>query len=133
MREGWRYVRAAELGLSPFARSYLLDSASPTKVPEYLALGLPVVCNDNPDQQTIIEKTGAGRCVPYTAPDFARAVIEILRLNDKERQAMAERGRDYIAPANRDYQLLAADLAGVYMGLHSAGMTPLSIKSGARS
>ncbi|MFH1817368.1 MAG: glycosyltransferase family 4 protein [Pseudomonadota bacterium] len=132
MREGWRYVRAAELGLSPIPRGSLLDCASPTKVPEYLALGLPVVCNDNPDQQAIIEKTGAGRCVPYTAPDFARAVIEILRLNDKERQAMAERGRDYVA-ANRDYRLLAADLAGVYMRLHSAGMTPLSVKSGARS
>ena len=38
MGEGWRYVRAAEVGLSPFPRGFLLDSASPTKVPEYLAL-----------------------------------------------------------------------------------------------
>jgi glycosyltransferase involved in cell wall biosynthesis len=43
MREGWRYVRAAEVGLSPIPRGPLLDVSSPTKVPEYLAFGLPVV------------------------------------------------------------------------------------------
>lgn len=128
MSEGWRYVRAAELGLSPFPRSYLLDSASPTKVPEYLALGIPVVCNDNPDQQAIIEKAAAGRCVPYTAQAFAGAVLEVLRLRDEDRRAMAERGRAYIA-ANRDYHLLAADLAAVFLKLHAARLTSLSIKS----
>jgi glycosyltransferase involved in cell wall biosynthesis len=118
MREGWRYVRAAELGLSPFPRGYLLDSASPTKVPEYLVLGVPVVCNDNPDQQALIQASGAGRCVPYKAEDFARAVVELLRLAPEERRAMAERGRELVA-RERIYSLLAAKAAACYRNILS--------------
>ncbi len=113
MREGWRYVRAAEVGLSPFPRGYLLDSASPTKVPEYLALGVPVVCNDNPDQQAIIEASGAGRCVPYTAEDFAQAVLELLRLTPAGRWAIAQRGKEYVTK-NRSYAQIAAVVGECY-------------------
>ncbi|MGQ9687065.1 MAG: glycosyltransferase, partial [Thiobacillaceae bacterium] len=110
MREGWRYVRAAEVGLSPFPRGHLLDSASPTKVPEYLALGVPVVCNDNPDQAAIIAASGAGRCVPYTPTDFARAVLELLRLPAERRLAMARAGGEMIARL-RAYERLAVFVA----------------------
>jgi glycosyltransferase involved in cell wall biosynthesis len=113
MTEGWRYVRAAEIGLSPFPRGYLLDSSSPTKVPEYLALGVPVVCNDNPDQAAIIAASGAGRCVPYTGRDFADAVIELLRLQAPARREMAMAGRRNIA-AVRDYRIISQGLADVY-------------------
>lgn len=113
MREGWRYVRAAEVGLSPFPRGHLLDSASPTKVPEYLTLDVPVVCNDNPDQQAIIEASGAGRCVPYTAGAFAAAVLELLKLPVEERRAMARAGGEMIARL-RSYERLAAFVAGRY-------------------
>lgn len=55
MREGWRYARAAEVGLPPIPRGLLLDLSSPTKVPELLALGVSIVCNDNdnPDHQPL--------------------------------------------------------------------------------
>jgi len=116
MRVGWRYVRSADVGLSPFPRGYLLDSASPTKVPEYLALGVPVVCNDNPDQQQLVEQCNCGRCVPYTASDFACAVLELLQLPDAERAAMSARGFQMIS-AIRDYRTLAASLAKHYRHL----------------
>ena len=114
MHEGWRYVRSAEVGLSPFPRGFLLDSASPTKVQEYLALGIPVVCNDNPDQQAVIEATGAGRCVAYTAREFAEAVVDILNLEAAYRQASARRGKSYIRE-NRTYERIAQDLATAYL------------------
>ena len=113
MVEGWRYVRAAEVGLSPFPRGFLLDSASPTKVPEYLALGVPVVCNDNPDQAAIVAACGAGRCVPYTARDFAAAVLEIMRLGPDGRTAMIDAGKRYVVE-HRDYRMLSAALASNY-------------------
>lgn len=116
MREGWRYVRAAEVGLSPFPRSALLDSASPTKVPEYLALGVPVVCNDNPDQQNVIQATGAGQCVPYTPADFARAVVAMLQLGEDVKRQMNVSAKHYLA-RHRDYPALAEDLAIVYRTL----------------
>ncbi len=113
MREGWRYVRAAEVGLSPFPRGFLLDSASPTKVPEYLALGVPVVCNDNPDQQAIIEASGCGECVPYTGEDFARAVRQLLKYSMLARNQAVECGRDFIVNG-RSYEWLGQYVATAY-------------------
>lgn len=116
--EGWRYVAAAELGLSPFPRGLLLDSASPTKVPEYAALGLPVVCNDNPDQQALVQASGAGLCVPYTAQAFADAVARLLTLDAPALRAMGDLGRRYVT-THRHYASLARDLAGAYAALAS--------------
>lgn len=113
MEDGWRYVRAAEVGLSPFPRSYLLDSASPTKVPEYLALGTPVVCNDNPDQANVIAKSGSGICVPYTAENFAVAVLKVLTMPQAKLQDWMSAGRLYVA-TDRTYQKLATELASSY-------------------
>lgn len=114
--EGWARLAAAEVALSPFPRGPLLDSASPTKVPEYLALGLPVVCNDNPDQQAVIAASGAGRCVPYTPEDFAAAVLELLALTPQQREAMADAGRRWVA-GQRDYRRIARDVAAAYAAL----------------
>lgn len=113
MQEAWRYVLAAKVGVSPFPRGNLLDSASPTKVPEYLALGIPVVCNDNPDQQQIIDATGAGLCVPYTAQSFADAIIELLGESADLRATRIEAGQRYIA-AHRDYSVIAKYVALTY-------------------
>jgi glycosyltransferase involved in cell wall biosynthesis len=114
--EAWRYVRAAELALSPFPRGYLLDSASPTKVPEYLALGVPVVCNDNPDQEQIIRQAGTGICAPYTAKDFASAVIKMLSLDERERNIMVRKGKDYVSQ-HRDYRQISRNVADSYKKL----------------
>lgn len=120
MFEAWSYVRAAEVGLSPFPRSSLLDSASPTKVLEYLALGVPVVCNDNPDQRQIINLSGAGICVTYTAEDFAEAVIQILSLDNCKRNEMITKGKDYVNKY-RDYRIIGSDLAHFYKILLKEG------------
>lgn len=112
MQEAWRYVLAAEVGLSPFPRGYLLDMASPTKAVEYMALGLPVVANDNPDQQQIIAESGAGICVPITAQGFANATLTLL--NDRKLRAnMSALGKVYVAQ-QRSYQQLATGLAAAY-------------------
>ncbi|WP_308446335.1 glycosyltransferase [Aromatoleum toluolicum] len=119
MNEAWRYVLAGRVGLSPIPRGYLLDAGSPTKVPEYLSLGIPVVCNDNPDQQIAIETSGAGLCVPYTGEDFARAVLKLLNEDDAVRSRRINAGYRYIS-SNRDYQIIARDIADVYRNLSSA-------------
>jgi glycosyltransferase involved in cell wall biosynthesis len=80
---------------------------------------VPVVCNDNPDQQALIQASGAGRCVPYTAEDFARAVVGLLRLAPEERRAMVERGRELVA-RERDYRQLASGVAARYQAIIQA-------------
>ncbi|MGV7210616.1 glycosyltransferase family 4 protein [Oxalobacteraceae bacterium A2-2] len=120
--EAWAYVRAAELGLSPFPRSFLLDSASPTKAVEYMGLGLPVLVNDNPDQRQVIEESGAGLCVPLEGDAFADAVVELLGAPERLR-AMGERGRAYVA-SQRSYARIAADVAAVYQDLARVAPAP---------
>lgn len=110
--EAWSYLRRAEIGLSPFPRSFLLDSASPTKAIEYMALGLPVVANDNPDQQRVIAESGAGLCVPLQSGAFARAVVSLLN-DPAAMERMGRLGRAYVA-AHRGYDSLAVQLANVY-------------------
>ncbi|WP_235276370.1 glycosyltransferase [Methylotenera sp. N17] len=114
--QAWRYVRAAELGLSPVPRSYLLDMGSPTKAVEYMALGVPVIGNDNPDQQQVITESGAGVCVPYTAEQFAQAVIQLLQ-SPHLTQDMAAKGRAYVL-AERGYDSISSEVASTYHRIH---------------
>ena len=119
IEEGWRYVRAAEVGLAPYPRSALLDSGSPTKCIEYLALGVPVVANDNPDQERVLREGGGGLCVPLTARDFAQAAARLLS-DETLRRAMALKGQRYVR-AVRGYQALAKLVADKYAELlHAA-------------
>ncbi|MBU4525010.1 MAG: glycosyltransferase [Desulfomicrobium sp.] len=113
MSEGWRYVRAAEVGLSPVPRGPLLDVGTPTKVSEYLALGVPVVCSDNPDQQYLVSVSESGKCVPYRAELFASAVLQILFLDKESKILMAERGAETVR-VQRDYSVIAAAVSSVY-------------------
>lgn len=113
--EGWRYVRASEVALSPFRPSFELDSCSPTKAVEYLALGVPTVGNDQPDQARVLRDSGAGHCVPYSVEAFADAVVHLLR-KPEIAQEMGARGPSYVA-ANRSYEIIGRELARTYVQL----------------
>jgi glycosyltransferase involved in cell wall biosynthesis len=115
-RDAWRYVRAAEVGLSPIPRGPLLDVGSPTKPLEYLALGVPVVGNDNPEQARLLHESGGGLCVPWSADAFARGASTIMAMPKEERARMAACGRSYISE-RRDYRVIASGLANVYRDL----------------
>jgi len=93
----------------------MLDCGSPTKVLEYLALGVPVVANDNPDQERVLREGGGGLCVPLTAHDFAQAVSRLLA-DEPLRRAMAASGQSYVR-ASRGYQTLAKLVAAKYAEL----------------
>ena len=113
MQVGWQYARAAELAFSPIPRGRLLDVGSPTKVPEYLALGIPVICNDNPDQEKVIRESGAGVCVPYSAEAFAASVLSLLNQTDTDRRRVQEAGADYVQ-AHRSYEEISRNVAEAY-------------------
>jgi glycosyltransferase involved in cell wall biosynthesis len=116
--KAWRYVRAAEIGLSPIPRGILMDMGSPTKAVEYMALGLPVVANDNPDQAQVIAESGAGICVPLQESAFAEAVIDLLNSPETMRQ-MGAKGREYVK-RQRGYDSISKMVAQVYLDLGSS-------------
>lgn len=105
-------VRAAYACVSPFYPTPVLQSTSPTKLVEYMALGKAVVANDHPEQSRILAQSGGGLCVPYDEARFAEAIIALLR--DPERvAAMGERARRYVLK-HRDYRVLASSVEQRY-------------------
>lgn len=119
--QAWRYLRAAVVGLSPIPCTRVLAMGTPTKVCEYLAYGLPVVANGQPDQAALLEQTGGGLCVPLSADGFAQGILAMLA-NPAQARAMAEQGRARIGQL-RSYDVLAEQLAAQYRRLlgRSAG------------
>jgi glycosyltransferase involved in cell wall biosynthesis len=107
--EALHRIAAADICLSPIYRSPILDVGSPTKLVEYMALGLPVVANDHPEQELILRQSGAGVCVPWGARHFVRAVRWLMRRSLAERAAMGARGRAWIEE-HRTYAVIASDV-----------------------
>lgn len=105
----------AEVGLSPIPRGALFDVSSPTKLIEYMALGIPSVVNDIPDQADVIAASGAGLCVAMEAPLFAAAVGRLLH-DPGFAAAMGSRGPAWVA-AHRTYTVLGRLVADSYAGI----------------
>jgi len=111
-RSALGYAVRAEVGLSPIPRGTLFDVSSPTKLVEYMALGIPSVANDIPDQQLVIEESGAGLCVPMEAGAFAAATLRLL--NDRSAaEQFALRGPAYVM-RHRTYDILGRNVANTY-------------------
>jgi glycosyltransferase involved in cell wall biosynthesis len=104
-REALALVATATVCVSPFYPTPILNSTSPTKLVEYMALGMPVVANDHPEQKLVIERSRAGYCVPYEESVFADAIVRIIR-DPQEAAAMGVRGREYVAE-HRQYSRIA--------------------------
>jgi glycosyltransferase involved in cell wall biosynthesis len=104
-QEALRYVQDADVCVSPFYPTPILNSTSPTKLVEYMAMGKAVVANTHPEQQLLIEQSGCGYCVPYEENAFAEAIVRLVRAPQIAR-AMGERGRRYVIE-HRSYSVIA--------------------------
>jgi glycosyltransferase involved in cell wall biosynthesis len=100
-REALALARRAAVGLSPVPRTDLTEVGSPTKAVEYVACGLPVVCNDQPDQAYVVRESGGGRVTRFDAGEFADAIVATLlegpaaRAKAHDAKAWVERHRSY--------------------------------------
>lgn len=115
MEEAWAYVQCADVCLSPFRPSPILDSTTPTKLIEYLAFGKPVVVNVHPDQSKVIEESGAGLAVDYDVDAFVDAIGQLLD-NPEKAKKMGAKGREYVR-LHRTYDMLASTLGDKYLEL----------------
>lgn len=113
--EAWSYLRHASVAVSIVPRGELFDCASPTKVVEYLALGIPVVANDQPDQHRVLTESGAGISVAMDAREVSDAILRILR-DSSLAEAMNRAGPPYVA-THRNYALIGDSVAHVYQRL----------------
>lgn len=104
-KDALRHVQEADVCVSPFFPSAVLQSASPTKLVEYMALGKAVVANDHPEQQRVIRESGAGLCVPWDEAAFGAAIASLLG-DPAGARRMGERGRRYVIE-HRAYGVIA--------------------------
>ena len=102
----WEYVAAADVCVSPFRDIPILQSTSPTKLIEYMALERPVVASIHPEQDRILGDSRAGVSAPYTEASFSKAIVQILE-DPQAARAMGQRGRVWVE-RNRGYDAIAA-------------------------
>ena len=76
------YLRRARLGLSFRKPTFSQIAASPTKIPEYLAAGLPVVCNSGiGDVDDLLETEGVGALVKtFDEESYLKAAKRAIKL-----------------------------------------------------
>ena len=91
--KGWGIMAHCHVGLAILQDVPNYRESYPTKLFEYMALGLPVVTSNFPLYRSIIEKEACGLCID---PGNAEAVAEALYWlyeHPQEASAMGQRGR----------------------------------------
>lgn len=113
------YASAAEVCVSPFYPTPILNSTSPTKLVEYMALGRPVVANDHPEQHLVLTESGGGLSVPYDEDAFADAIVSLLE-DPQGARRMGRDGQRYVM-AHRAYSAIADRVQATYWRILGRG------------
>ncbi|MFC1897615.1 glycosyltransferase family 4 protein [Chloroflexota bacterium] len=104
-----QYIAAADIGLCSIPPLEIYKVSSPNKLFEYMAMAKPVIANEGiPEQEKVIQESGGGILIPFSAKEFAKAIVELL--NNPQRAAeMGRKGRGWVVQ-NRSYEVLARQL-----------------------
>jgi glycosyltransferase involved in cell wall biosynthesis len=108
----------ARLGIVVFHPVPNHVDAQPTKLFEYMSVGIPVVAADFPRWRDIVQTTGCGLMVdPLDPADIARAIRWLLE-NPDEAEEMGRKGREAVR-RQYNWEAQARTLVGVYERLLS--------------
>lgn len=113
--EALALLAGADAAISYIPRGELFDISSPTKLLEYLALAVPCVGNDTPDQVRVLSASEAGWLTGSTPEEMAQGVAAIFD-NPAAARARAAHGPDFIE-RHRSYRVLAEQVARRYRAL----------------
>jgi glycosyltransferase involved in cell wall biosynthesis len=64
----------ADIGIATSRRNSFRQYASPLKIVEYMAAGLPVICSGGGEAEQMLEESRAGSNIPFEPEAFAEAV-----------------------------------------------------------
>ena len=83
-----KYIKGFDVGLVPYRLTDYTANVYPTKLNEYLAMGIPVVATDLPEVRRFVAEHGTHVVIASGAVDFARAVSDVIgRTSDDGRAA----------------------------------------------
>jgi len=88
-------IARSQVCVSPYYPSWILNSTSPTKLIEYLAMGKPVVANEHPEQTEVINASGAGLVAPWKEEVFGSCIAELLAQPERATE-MGKAGRRWV-------------------------------------
>jgi glycosyltransferase involved in cell wall biosynthesis len=120
-----RYLRAADVAISFIKPCYSKQSSSPTKIAEYLASGLPLICNSGVgDLDKIMSDKRVGVLLrEFNKEAYQQALIEIDSLRNDEssaayRRALARQQFDLETVGRKGY-------VGIYARILNEGISSL--------
>ena len=91
--EGWRVMARCHVGLAVLLPEPRYLDAYPTKLFEYMALGLPAIASDFPLYRAVLQRAGCGLWVDPRDQDALCEAIRWCVSQPEQLQAMGERGR----------------------------------------
>lgn len=120
-QQAWQLLAGADAAISYIPRGALYDISSPTKLLEYLAIGIPSVGNDSPDQVGVLQGSAAGWLCDSNPESMAAAIGAIFDDLPAAR-ARAAAGPAYIDRV-RSYRVIAKTLAEQYQALAASAVS----------
>jgi glycosyltransferase involved in cell wall biosynthesis len=95
-QDGWRIMARCHAGLAVLQAVPNYVESYPTKMFEYMALGLPIVVSDFPLYRDIVERYKCGFCVDPSKPGQIADALLYLSRHAQEAAAIGARGRDAV-------------------------------------
>ena len=115
MEDAWSKIHSSDIGISIYPPTPILDCASPTKLLEYMALGIPVIANEHPGQSEVLRKSRGGFCVPYEKKSFVKAILYVFDNPYKSRK-MGNMGKSFVTK-HYSYKEIASKVEAIYLKL----------------
>ena len=94
--EGWPQIARCHIGVALLEKTPNFVGSYPTKLFEYMALGLPVITSDIPIYQRVVDDAGCGLVVDPKRSDAVADAIAYLLDHPEEARQMGERGRQIV-------------------------------------
>ena len=110
------FIAASDVVISPIPPMLIYKVTSPTKIFEYMAMGKPMVANEEiPEQKEVIEESGGGVLVKFEDESFANGIMELLD-NQERAKEMGRKGHEWVVK-NKTYEILARGLEERYFDI----------------
>ena len=111
-----RILKTATIALCPVPPLDIYLVSSPTKLFEYMIMGIPIIANEEiPEQKEAIEESGGGVLAKFDAESFARKIVELLNNPDRAID-MGINGQKWVLK-NRSYKSMAIEVEKRYFEL----------------
>ncbi len=91
--EGWPIIAQCDIGLTVLHPIPNYIESYPTKLFEYMAMGLPVIASNFPLYQEIVEGAECGICIDPLNPEELAGAIQFIVKHPAEAKQMGENGR----------------------------------------